>query len=400
MILRSNTVRRFDEFEAVRGMAAVAVVVFHAYQQAREPYSDSHPGWHVVLHNLDTLVDLFFVLSAFLLTTPWIQASVNQRQPQSARGYLVRRAIRILPVYWVAILVVWAARTAQFPGDWRDLLEHLTFTQVFDTKRIFFTIGPAWSLAVEGMFYLFLLVVGLLLHRLCSSLRHHGLRLAAWSVVPVLMATVGCWWIWWSQYVRLVPPTHYSTWFGPMAKLPVFAVGVAAAVLVAALPAGVALRGPLPMLLRLVGFAVVGWAWVWREQAGGVLHEQWVHPVAAIGFAMVLAASALAPGGGLSERFLGARPLLILGTISYSVYIWHEPVLRLLATHNVVFTESNGPFLAGAAVLLPLALLAGWLSYWIVEYPVMQVKTALDRTGRLIDPYVDQPSSSLLHEKA
>jgi peptidoglycan/LPS O-acetylase OafA/YrhL len=192
----------------------------------------------------------------------------------------VRRAIRILPVYWIAITLVWASRNGRLPGDWRDLLEHLTFTQVFDAKRIFYTIGPAWSLAVEIMFYAFLLVAGIGLHRLCGTAQRRGVRVAYWLLIPVALTAIGCWWIWREQYVHHVAFTYWPAWFGPLAKAPVFAVGVALAVLVHARPQGVALQSPGARLaLRLVGFAVIGWAWAIRGTTGLGPYEQWVHPL-------------------------------------------------------------------------------------------------------------------------
>ena len=384
-----SPLRRFDEFEAYRGFAAVAVVVFHGYQQTGQPYSGA---WHTLLHNLDTLVDLFFVLSAFLLTTAWVRAGVDRTRVQSARGYVVRRAIRILPVYWIAIVVVWASRNGSFPGDWRDLAEHLTFTQVFDAKRIFYTIGPAWSLAVEVMFYGFLLVAGLALYKLCGTTASRRLRVAYWLLVPAVMAAGGCCWIWWEQSVRHVAPEHWPTWFGPLAKAPVFAVGVLLAVLVQARPQGIALPPPGPLLLRVGGLALVVWSWAARGTTGQGPYEQWVHPLSAVGFGLVLAASAVAPLGGRWERTLALRPLLILGTISYSVYLWHEPILRLLDDHGVLFRNGSAGFLEGTALLLALSLVGGWASYWVIEYPVAQLRHAIDKDGRLtVESYVDDP---------
>ncbi len=93
-----------------------------------------------------------------------------------ARLFLFRRAIRIVPLYFLAVLVVWASRNPSLPGDWRDLVEHLTFTHVFDGDRIFYTLGPTWSLSLEIVFYLTLVAIGPLVVRPCGSVGTRGGR--------------------------------------------------------------------------------------------------------------------------------------------------------------------------------------------------------------------------------
>jgi peptidoglycan/LPS O-acetylase OafA/YrhL len=382
--------RRFGGFEAYRGIAAVLVVVFHGYQYTGESYGEQGPRWaHVLLYNLDSLVDLFFVLSAFLLTLPWIRATLDGTRTQSARGYLTRRAIRILPVYWVVILVVWAGRNPGLPGDWRDLLEHLTFTQVFDSRRIFYTVGPAWSLAVEVLFYVFLLVVGLTLELLCQRLRSRAARLAAWTAVCLATIAATAAWLAWSMYVREVPFDHWSTWFGPAAKAGVFGAGMLLAVVVAALPAGWTLPTPVPALLRLAGLGLTAWTFVWRVDGVGRPPEQWSHLIFAAAFALVLAGSALARPDSPWERTLESRPLVTLGLISYSVYLWHEPLLLLLGGRDWVLTPAASSFIPGTAMLVVVSLVVGWLSYWCIEHPVASMRTRLDKSGRL-RPLYDQ----------
>lgn len=101
---------------------------------------------------------------------PYLRSAMAGEDAPAARAFLVRRAARVVPLYLVAVSLVWAFRNQDLPGDWVDLVEHLTFTQVFDNQRIFYTIGPAWSLAVEVQFYLVLAVLGKLACHVCRRL--------------------------------------------------------------------------------------------------------------------------------------------------------------------------------------------------------------------------------------
>src|SRR5437764_11759189 len=123
----SEGARRFDGLEAYRGIAALLIVVYHAYQHSRLKSAYVYDGTplHVLLRNLEAGVAWFFVLSGFLIVLPFARAAVHRRKAEdarrewrvllpppdprpppysgdrqsalSARGFLVRRAIRIVP---------------------------------------------------------------------------------------------------------------------------------------------------------------------------------------------------------------------------------------------------------------------------------------------------------------
>jgi peptidoglycan/LPS O-acetylase OafA/YrhL len=372
---RAPTPRRFEALEGYRGLAAAGVVVFHGFQYTREPYNGSVA--HTVLHNLDTLVALFFVLSAFLLTLPWVTAAAGTSAPQSARRYVSRRAWRILPLYWVAVVAVWVTRNRHLPGDWRDLVEHLTFTQVFDSKRIFYTIGPAWSLSVEVMFYAFLLATGVGLAALARRHPRAGGPLA-WFAVALGLIGVGVGWKWWEQFHVHAPLTEWAIWFGPLAKADLFGLGILLAAIVGSRRSGLTAPWPVTTLLRVAGVAVVGFAWAWRGPFPSN-HEEFAQTIAGAGFVLLLAGSVLARPGSRYERALGWGPLAGLGAVSYSLYVWHEPVLLYLADHHVVLSQAAHTFVPGTLLLLAVALAVGTLSWILIERPALTLGRALER---------------------
>jgi peptidoglycan/LPS O-acetylase OafA/YrhL len=111
---------RLDELEGQRGLAAVLVVVFHAYQYDRSGPTSAFPyegsPQHALLVGLDGAVSWFFVLSAFLLARPYVRAVLAGRPATPARTFLARRAVRIVPLYVVAVTVVWAWRNPGCPA--------------------------------------------------------------------------------------------------------------------------------------------------------------------------------------------------------------------------------------------------------------------------------------------
>jgi peptidoglycan/LPS O-acetylase OafA/YrhL len=370
---------RFPELQGQRGLAALCIVVFHVYQydrsgpDARSPLEGS---WaHPLVFGLDGMVDWFFVLSAFLLTLPYARALRDGRRLTSARDFLGRRAVRIVPLYLVAVLVVWVSRNPTLPGEWRDLLEHLTFTQVYDSTRIFWTIGPAWSLAVEVQFYVLVALLGAVLTRTAARAATPARRLGPLvAAIGVLFAVSTAWWLV-LGVVQDRPATDYPLWFGLPAKLAVFALGMAAAVLVVVVPR--TLGRTTTWLLRAGGvgvFVLTSVALVERESGS----RDWLfHVLCGAAFAAVVLAGALGRPTGPWHRVTSAGLLPWLGLVSYSLYLWHEPLMLHLAGNGLLPAPSPGAFLPTAALVVPLAVLAAWGSYWLVEYPTSHLRVFL-----------------------
>jgi peptidoglycan/LPS O-acetylase OafA/YrhL len=380
----ADAAKRYDELDGHRGIAAVAVVVFHVYQFCNVAhYLYLGTPAYTVLDSLDAMVPWFFVITAFLLFEPVARSAIEGRPPISARGFLTRRAVRLLPVYYIAVVVVWFCRQQTLPGDWRDLVEHLTFVQVFDEKRIFYTIGPAWSLSVEVFFYLILIILSLALACACRHLSSRRQRIAALAASTAALAAVSIAWKAWSYSVGHRPTTgSFTTWFGPAANLDIFAAGMAVAIVVAALGDHRPLGSRSRLALRLAALAILTIAFVTRQ--ANAWSGVYFSTLCAVGFAGLVAAAVLGPARDRWGRALSCRPLLWLGAISYSIYLWHEPIMLFFAGREGLVRQTPGAFLPDAAIVVGVSIVAGWLSYSLIERPTSQLGRVFGRDGRLI----------------
>ncbi len=109
-----------------------------------------------LLSRLDFGVALFFVLSGFLLSRPFFAAAVEGRPAPSYPFYLWKRALRVLPLYWVTVvaaLLLLDDNRGAGPGEW---LRDLTLTQIYAGGLLSFGLTQMWSLCTEVAFYLLL----------------------------------------------------------------------------------------------------------------------------------------------------------------------------------------------------------------------------------------------------
>lgn len=381
---------RFEGLEAYRGIAALLIVVFHAYQFTREgtgraTYVYDGTWLDVVLRNLEAGVSCFFVLSGFLIFLPFARAALGDGAVQSGRGFLVRRAIRIIPAYYVAILVVWTWRYTGSPGQWRDLLLHLTFTNIFSQQYIFSTIGPAWSLSVEVLFYLFLAFFGPLMWLLCSRLPTYGGRLAALAGTTALLVIASVLYKWWAHFVAHIPETNFPIYFGPLAKLDTFALGMLLALVVAARRGREPLRGLLTAALGIAGGGVLVCAFVLRASSDVV--ALYFHTLSGVAFLCILGATVLGSQQSRWNRVLALPFLQYLGLISYSVYLWHEPIMIELGRRNLFIREIPRAFPLNAVLLCLFSIAVASVMYVAIERPTLNARYLFTRDGRLVNYY-------------
>jgi peptidoglycan/LPS O-acetylase OafA/YrhL len=355
-------------------MAALGVLAYHAWLLAHMP--DPAPGVPVLSPGLDWLlrigwsgVDVFFTLSAFLLTLPFARAAKAGAPPPDWRAYLRRRGARILPAYWLQLGLVfaaalaglaWGRATPPWPG-WHSAVAHLVLW-LNAWPRIEPLFAHWWTLPVEFGFYLLL-------------------PLLAWALTPRrwpwLLGLVVVAWAW-RAYWLLHPRTDYAhlAWVDQLpGRIDQFAIGMLAAwawVCHEARGRQVAPRSANALLLAsgLAFLALPGMLLL--DGRPNVNPSVSLHPVVLAwhGLASVPVAGLLVAcvaGAPWATRGLASRPMLWLGDISYSVYLWHLPVIAWVVWQSgELATGDFWPYFA-ACLLLTLGLASA--SWWCVERP-------------------------------
>jgi peptidoglycan/LPS O-acetylase OafA/YrhL len=370
----------FPELESLRGIAILLVYLYHADGViTAAPHHASLPVAYMRAGH--TGVALFFVLSGFLLSLPFLAEATGGRR-QSRREYYLRRALRILPAYYTAVIVAMYL-SAHRPSDVLQWWPFFVFTKALTPPDSLwpYSIGW-WSLATEVQFYVVLPLLAL-------AFRSRRRVLVALGAYAVVYATFEAG-LWHLPSLRWQLEMH-SNVFG---RSPLFLWGIFAAWLYRTHGDAIRTRlesvpwvraGGADVALVLVFIALglllrweVGWGFWDAEKPP---RHAW-HIVEGACWATVLLSLLLAP---LRTKRLFANGLLGgLGVVSYSLFLIHIPVMalavmRLRARTPGSYKVWGADSLALTVALFALCVSASIVTYWAIERPFLVRKARLDR---------------------
>lgn len=337
--------------QSLRGLAALWVVLYHLqvymdfFALRLLPIPGIRFGW--------LGVDLFFVLSAYLLGQPFFDRS---RHPNVVR-FWGDRFWRIAPPYYAAFLLTAVAYAAFAPDAWipGKAWWSLVFLQNFHFET-FIAINPAfWSLAVEMQFYLLLPWMARLFRGKAWPWALAGFMLVS-LVYRAVIYDAGGGALWALQLEGFTLPAFLGH----------FAVGLAVCrIRLLDSPVGSGVRRAT-FALGIALVAIPTWLLVPRGSVDFVdlslAGDTVLRPLAAVGFGLMVLATA---SGGWVARALAWRPLAWLGGISYSLYLIHIPAQVLMLR---VVSPVDNPW-GWAALAFTASILGGWLLYKGVEAP-------------------------------
>ncbi|MEP9362869.1 acyltransferase [Nocardioides sp. CN2-186] len=369
----------------LRGIAALCVVFFHAYQHNRDPQTWAWPfsGWgHQLMLGTDLFVDMFFVLSALVLWLPIARSCADAGAGRPGRVLLLRRMARLYPLYAAIVVVVWVCTNPSLPGHWQDLATHLTFTHIYSDDYIFWTDGPAWSLAVEFHFYLLMALAVPFVNRAAAQRQTRRGRLAVASVLPALCLAIGLGYLVWATVLSSHPGDAWSVWYSAPSRAADFGLGMALAVIVAA---GVRLGRVARLalgVLGLVGLAVL----VMTRPIENTDVSEWWHPLYSLAVVVGLAAVVLHEGPW--NKAFDWKPLVWIGSLGYGIYLVHEPVMRFLGYVGLLPDPRSGWAFVWTALLVAVPATAlAWVSSKTLEPAGLRMLRTMDRMGRPRDYY-------------
>jgi peptidoglycan/LPS O-acetylase OafA/YrhL len=371
-----KSAHRQGGLDGLRGIAALLVFGVHLwiYQLPNTvELSRDHLG-ELALFEARVAFVMFFVLSGYLLYRPFARAAIGESSPASVGAYLVRRAARIMPAYYVALAatVVLIATAGDVPG--RRTVENgefplfLVFAQNYSPDTLLKLNAATWTLVVEVAFYLLLPLVGLLALRL----RGHGARAQVALLAALVAAGIG-----WNVL-------DYGSGWGPVAShsppsfLPYFACGMLVALAVewrrsrSSQPWGAGTT----MLVVAAAAVALGLNGYWHASdrtPDGFVMEAFADLPAAVAFAAIIAAMVIGTGTGV--RWIARRPFAWFGQISYGFYLWHIPVIVWARGHGLL----DGGAHLDLALVLPVAVALGAASWYLVEQPIMRKAAKLRR---------------------
>ncbi|MEO7000355.1 MAG: acyltransferase family protein [Ktedonobacterales bacterium] len=370
----SAVVTAIPALDGLRGVATLLVMVFHAY----------HPDKGTIhyLSPLDALsyghtgVQLFFVLSGFLLFLPYARWLFGlQPQPSTAQFYW-RRLLRVGPAYWVNIVLIVLFANLSVIGLVSGLA-HVVFLQNVLLGYQFQLNGVLWTMAVEVQFYALLPLLGWITYQLARRLPLAlalGIVLGSCEAISILCDELVTHKQWTTiPFLSDALITSYS----PSYWLGVFAVGMGCSVLYIALTKVHCLS---PHELRRLRALATGAFVVGLGLALGValfpatlrphlpfkeLSYGWFYGLLLIGILF----------GAKALRWpFETAPLRFIGHISYSLYLWHLYILTQIEPHLTMFTDHAQHtlvlFLLDALFALPLA----YIGFQLIERPFFTLR--------------------------
>ncbi|HUY63844.1 MAG TPA: acyltransferase [Acidimicrobiales bacterium] len=347
---------RSSAIESLRALAALAVLEGHVFGSSRGYGVGAHATFFERLRLGGGFgVFLFFALTGYLLFRPFARRQLGVGRDIRLRRYVANRALRILPLYYVvlAVYLVWIDHGGTFTTWWRGAL----MLENFFPATLAHVDGVMWSLVVEVQFYILLPFLAAALAVVAGD---SPMRLAAW-LVALGVAT---------ELVRLAfvtTVTHVDVrWEYSLPTTFVFFVpGMILAVV----------ETQWDRRRRLRSATASNSSWWFAASVPLWLVVMWRYDLDVV----VLPATFLVLGSVVLDRRRGPvvralewRPLAALGVASYSLYLWHFPIVNQLAKAS---WAPHG-YLGLLALCLAVSVVAALVSYRLVESPFLRLRQA------------------------
>ncbi len=370
---RPSRLAHLPALDGLRGLAVIAVVLFHS---GAGPFQRG--GF--------LGVDLFFVISGFLITSLLLveHRATGRVDLWAFWGRRIRRLAPALLLVLCAValygrLELSADALDRLRGDllaatgyvanWRFVADNAGY---FEALRAPSPVQHTWSLAIEEQFYLLwpLMVVGLLT---LGRGRHRWLLGA--TVAGVMASAIA------SAWLHTSGDDPARVYFGTDTRAHALLIGAALGIALTGRPARADRWRRVIDVGGIVAAGGLAWAWMTVRGSDDWLFE-WGFVAVAVASAVLVLAVVHSPRS-LLARGLSWRPLAAIGVVSYGIYLWHWPVIIALTNAR---TGLAGAWLLGARLVLTATLAV--VSYFVIERPIrhgwrpaLAARTRLVRAG-------------------
>lgn len=344
------------DIQGLRAIAVLAVIVFHL-----------NPAW---LPGGFVGVDIFLVISGFLISSILLhkKSKPEYKLLPTLSYFYSSRIKRIAPAYYTTLIVISVIAAVLFlPADFSIYRDGLKKAAYFNSNNYFANFGdyfaPAsheqpllhtWSLAIEIQFYLLAPFIFLLLPK----------RLLNW-VLPISIIGLTAY----AEYQLRIAGNQQATYYSLMARLPAFFLGAWVALLIG--KSNVLARGRRKLWLTWLAAGLIALALALPKITGHFPGLAGLLPT--VGAALIILLNA----NNRLTQLLSNKTLVWLGALSYSLYLWHWPVLAFMRYYTGAEILNWQYSLAFIALTLALAVAS---FYWI-ETPLRLKRSSKQLLG-------------------
>ena len=353
------------ELDWLRFTAFSAVFVYNSFPTQKESYTSLGvpqilADFIVPLVQAGTYgVDLFFALSAFLITE-LLLLERERTGKVHIQSFYVRRILRIWPLYFVFLLIACPLETLYY-DDYSSYYALLfvflgNWYRTFSDHNVFSVCIPLWSVCIEEQFYL---VWPNLVAR--TKPARFGMLMAALLVLTCMYRVL---------HIYALSTIPDSVWTNTLARMDPFALGGLLALLLHArdLVLSRIFRGSV----WLVGLGMFWFLGTFPFSAKFFTAPLWSYPIAAVASVLCILALVSAP-----QRLafpLPLRALSYLGKISYGLYVFHFPAILLSHTILPEVAQDKWLWVHRITLAAVTTLVAAMISYECLEKPFLKLK--------------------------
>ncbi len=402
--------KRIPTIDGVRGLCALLLLITHVGMVSglvgtRDTGADLGPSNYIggfFASGLQIAAGVFFVLSGLYVYRPFAKSVIAGGPAPDARSNFVRRALRLLPAYYLLYVVVLLAMNIDAIDSIWYVVRPLLLLHIYDSTWMN-GMEVTWTVPAMVQFYLLLPLLAWATRRYAergTTMRQRAYRLML--PVPFLIAAG---FVWLFVVKSLDMGTRALFWW-PMGLLPEIGIGMALGIMLALAKASPA---DTPLLFRaaaarpnlfMVGAVVTllvncarPFSEIGMDDIYTVEGLVFFYVILAV-FSVLVVAPLVAPGARsrVIDVTLGNRPIAYLGRISYGVYLWHFAVMHIYLQFDTLFRggtrmvlEIYGTvgFWELQAVTLVGSVVLASISYYALERPAMAWgERYLDRRAR------------------